>query len=81
MTREVERGSRYIGSQKECKKQTKSSRHDGGHILEKKCLNLYSYHIKEMLGFYHNTLRLPILFNGFDDCFDGVRLGKHPGNI
>lgn len=45
-------------------------------MIEKiKCLNLYSFDVGEMVDFYHNVLGRPILFQGFDDEFDGVRLG------
>jgi predicted enzyme related to lactoylglutathione lyase len=45
-------------------------------MIEKiKCLNLYSYKVEEMVNFYHKVLNLPILFEGFDDKYDGVQIG------
>jgi len=39
------------------------------------CVNLSTSQIEQMIHFYHDILEIPIVFCGFNDTSDGMKLG------
>lgn len=50
-------------------------------IKEIECLNLYSNNIQGMVYFYHNILKLPIVFEGFNGTYNGVRIATNDNQL